>query len=181
MDHLTFAQLLGNYGEFVGAIAVVVTLGYLAVQIRQNTRSQDEHRKAVVAQSARDVDLYLANWHLEMAQNAELKRVMQESQPMDRRREDYSDLEWYELHCLAASLLFPFQAQYIHGQLQVGHDEQLHYQLGIAKGMVTNLPVWRDWWEQVQEDQLFAPGFMKAVNDHSGFVPDMQNVFPDRS
>ena len=39
MDHLTFAQLLGNYGEFVGAIAVVVTLGYLAIQIRQNTRS----------------------------------------------------------------------------------------------------------------------------------------------
>ena len=37
MDHLTFAQLLGNYGEFVGAIAVVMTLGYLAVQIRQNT------------------------------------------------------------------------------------------------------------------------------------------------
>jgi hypothetical protein len=38
MDHQAFAQLLGNYGEFVGAIAVVVTLGYLAFQIRQNTR-----------------------------------------------------------------------------------------------------------------------------------------------
>ena len=50
------AQLLGNFGEFVGAIAVVVTLGYLAIQIRQNTRSQDQSRKAVVAQSARDVD-----------------------------------------------------------------------------------------------------------------------------
>ena len=37
MDHLTFAQLLGNYGEFIGAIAVVVTLGYLVVQVRQNT------------------------------------------------------------------------------------------------------------------------------------------------
>ena len=61
MDHQAFAQLLGNYGEFVGAIAVVVTLGYLAVQIRQNTRSQDENRKAVVAQSARDIDLHLAN------------------------------------------------------------------------------------------------------------------------
>ena len=33
MDHQAFAQLLGNYGEFVGAIAVVVTLGYLAAQI----------------------------------------------------------------------------------------------------------------------------------------------------
>jgi len=39
MDHQEFAQLLGNYGEFFGAIAVVATLGYLAIQIRQNTNS----------------------------------------------------------------------------------------------------------------------------------------------
>ena len=39
MDHQAFAQLLGNYGEFVGAIAVVVTLAYLAVQIRQSTKA----------------------------------------------------------------------------------------------------------------------------------------------
>jgi len=38
MDHQTFAQLLGNYGEFVGAIAVVATLAYLAVQIRQSNK-----------------------------------------------------------------------------------------------------------------------------------------------
>ena len=37
MDHQAFAQLLGNYGEFVGAIAVVATLAYLAMQIRQNS------------------------------------------------------------------------------------------------------------------------------------------------
>jgi hypothetical protein len=37
MDHQALAQLLGNYGELVGAIGVVITLGYLAVQIRQNT------------------------------------------------------------------------------------------------------------------------------------------------
>jgi hypothetical protein len=30
------AELLGNLGEFVGAIAVVLTLGYLALQIRQS-------------------------------------------------------------------------------------------------------------------------------------------------
>jgi len=38
MDHLTFAQLLGNYGEFFGAIAVVGTLGYLATQVRQSNQ-----------------------------------------------------------------------------------------------------------------------------------------------
>jgi hypothetical protein len=40
MDHQAIAQLLGNYGEFVGAIAVFVTLGYLAIQVRQNTNAE---------------------------------------------------------------------------------------------------------------------------------------------
>ena len=37
MSTLEYSQLLGNYGEFVGAIAIVVTLIYLAVQLKQNT------------------------------------------------------------------------------------------------------------------------------------------------
>ena len=49
MDHLTFAQLLGNYGEFIGAIAVVVTLGYLAIQIRQgNSAARADSRQSVI-------------------------------------------------------------------------------------------------------------------------------------
>jgi len=39
MDHQAIAQILGNYGEFVGAIGVVVTLGYLSLQIRQSTKT----------------------------------------------------------------------------------------------------------------------------------------------
>ena len=37
MTFVETAQLLGNFGEFVGAIAVVATLIYLTTQIRQNT------------------------------------------------------------------------------------------------------------------------------------------------
>lgn len=57
MDHQAFAQLLGNYGEFVGAIAVVATLFYLALQVKHskdateaNTRSVDENLKIAMAQ-----------------------------------------------------------------------------------------------------------------------------------
>ena len=39
MTLMETAQLLGNFGEFFGAIAVVATLGYLTVQIRQNTKA----------------------------------------------------------------------------------------------------------------------------------------------
>jgi len=37
MDLVSIAQLLGNFGEFVGAVAVVATLIYVAIQIRQNS------------------------------------------------------------------------------------------------------------------------------------------------
>ena len=42
---------LGALGEFVGAIAVVVTLAYLAIQIRQNTRSMEESKQLALAQT----------------------------------------------------------------------------------------------------------------------------------
>jgi hypothetical protein len=39
MNVIEWTALLGNIGEFVDAIAVVVTLIYLATQIRQNTNA----------------------------------------------------------------------------------------------------------------------------------------------
>ncbi len=41
----------GSIGEMVSAIAVVITLIYLAVQIRQNTHAMDEARRLALAQT----------------------------------------------------------------------------------------------------------------------------------
>ena len=41
----------GAIGEMVGALAVVVTLIYLAKQIRMNTHAMDEGRKLALAQT----------------------------------------------------------------------------------------------------------------------------------
>lgn len=40
---------LGALGEFLGSIGVIVTLIYLAIQVRQNTRSMDEAQKIALA------------------------------------------------------------------------------------------------------------------------------------
>jgi hypothetical protein len=42
---------LGALGELVSAIAVVITLVYLAIQIRQNTHSIEENRRFALAQT----------------------------------------------------------------------------------------------------------------------------------
>jgi hypothetical protein len=50
---------LGAIGEFVGSIAVVITLIYLAIQVKLNTESIDENKRALVSQTfqARASDL----------------------------------------------------------------------------------------------------------------------------
>lgn len=42
---------LGALGELLGAIGVIVTLAYLAVQIRQNTHSINENKRLALAQT----------------------------------------------------------------------------------------------------------------------------------
>lgn len=58
MSLMEMSQLLGNLGEFVGALAVVATLFYLAVQVRlgrqateANSQSLEETRKLALAQA----------------------------------------------------------------------------------------------------------------------------------
>ena len=41
MDHQAFAQLLGNCVEFLGAVAVIATLGYLAIRFGKLLLLQD--------------------------------------------------------------------------------------------------------------------------------------------
>jgi hypothetical protein len=61
MDHQAFAQLLGNYGEFLGALAVVATLGYLTLQIRQNSKMMKATVRQEWAKSSIDLIMRIAD------------------------------------------------------------------------------------------------------------------------
>ena len=61
MDHQAFAQLLGNYGEFLGALAVVATLGYLTLQIRQNSKMMKATVRQEFATSSIDLIMRIAD------------------------------------------------------------------------------------------------------------------------
>jgi len=51
MDHQAFAQLLGNYGEFVGAFGVVLSLMFVGYSIVQNTRATRAQTRHAITQS----------------------------------------------------------------------------------------------------------------------------------
>lgn len=65
MSMMELSQILGNVGDFVGAIAVVVSLIYLALQVRDNSRLIRENTKAQqmaaeISSNDGNRDLYLA-------------------------------------------------------------------------------------------------------------------------
>jgi hypothetical protein len=59
---------LANLGQVIGAIAVVISLIYVALQIRQNTN-------AVRSATAQAVHEHFANWYQLVAADAELAQL----------------------------------------------------------------------------------------------------------
>ena len=51
MDHQAFAQLLGNYGAFVGALGVVLSLMFVGYSIVQNTKATRAQTRHAITQS----------------------------------------------------------------------------------------------------------------------------------
>jgi hypothetical protein len=122
---------LGAVAEMIGAIGVIATLGYLAVQVRQNTR-------AIRAQTYDSFVSQFRNWNEPMRANQEM------AQRFHRLIEDVESLSpGVPRH--AIHVLFDFTRL----------AENLHYQ--HSEGMLSDA-VWRGW-ENTFRAYLSAPGF----------------------
>ncbi len=69
MSLMDGAQLLGNLGEFIGAIVIVATLIYLAMQVRQNSQH-------LAAQSRYNYYKGRTDLTLAVAQSGEIAEIM---------------------------------------------------------------------------------------------------------
>jgi hypothetical protein len=148
-------EAVSAIGGIAGTVAVLVTLLYVARQTSVNT-------KAVMAQSARELDLYFSNYHLEVARDPELKRIALKSN--QSTMPEFTGAEWYEFRAFAISLILPIQSQYLHDQLGIGLTENSRTYVRIASGLISTFPAWRRYWEEEQRAQTLAPGFFEAVN-----------------
>ena len=106
MDHQDFAQLLGNYGEFFGAVAVVVTLIYLSIQVRQNSLYQEKTSQIAEA----DVNYAM------LASFSRLRQMNLDNSELIRRvntGEDLKEGELYEFSLIAQETIFVLAHNYL--------------------------------------------------------------------
>jgi hypothetical protein len=154
-EEILLLNTLGNIGDFVGGIGVVVTLIYLAVQIRQNSRQIEMNTAATQA----------AAYQAELAQT----RSMNMEFIRDRKMAEWAFLDstggldaidkfrvetlWLDNFRGRQHLFLQAQGGLIRPELTSTHDSAL-------LGLFAN-PVVRDFWTR-RSDQ-FVPEFVQHV------------------
>ena len=157
-------EAIGAIGEIVGAIAVVATLGYLATQIRQNTRSD----RAASRQMILDV-LYGGAW--DTARDAELRKTTLSG--LNR----YSDLpadQKAAFHLLQLRYMGNLYNALLLRDAGSLDEESFNV---IANAFVAGLltPGGSDWWKMATQGSEIPPSVRTYVNERLSTSTELQS------
>lgn len=152
-------EAIGAVGEVLGALAVVLTLLYLARETRKNAQAID-------ATSSRDALYQISEWHREVARDPELKRILMKA--ISENSESFTAEEWVEFRLLAISLFVLYQSHFVHQSLDVGHEKLILIHIGYAQSVISSWPAWQRFWNEEVASGTFLPEFVDAVNESQG-------------
>jgi len=143
---------LGAIGELVGALAVVATLGYLAIQLRFAAKMA----QLGIAEQRRTLTQAV---HDRLVENPDFAEIWL------RGRTDYLSLneiekERFDVH--VHDLIANVQTSYIQAEL-LGEAGNLNFVRHIMTSRLNEWPFLPDWWDKNQ--RRFAPKFCEFVNN----------------
>ncbi len=149
---------LGNLGEFIGAFAVVISLVYLAIQIRQNTaqiRESSQVSRLLLQENfvSGQEELFRA-----LLENEETYRIWRlGSTTTDELPAE--DRERFGL--LLYGQMYRYHVMYQARALEPLEHERCRIQIDRFAAM----PAFRSWWSRQRSGFAFDPEFVKFVDD----------------
>ena len=146
-------EAIGAIGEVLGAIGVIVTLVYLAGQLRQNTKELRSARHESYASLSFSVNEF-------RAEHAEILAKHFSGEPL-------SDTELIVANANAQKLFVIMETTYLHYREGTLAEDIYQARMVGLTAIMTNAPI-REIWEQSKEFG-FADDFIKLVDSH---IPD---------
>ena len=155
MDHQTFAQLLGNYGEFIGSIAVLATLAYLAAQVRNSNKYE----------AAKHIDVHMDRIRerlLVVAQNEDLARIDRIAHEGGSLDEDekwrWRALTMHHILCMRDAWMRADSLGGLPGRPP-------HFYLDLLADLIKQRPAMREVWDTESPDNpAWSDEFVSYVN-----------------
>jgi hypothetical protein len=161
-------EAIGAIGEVLGAVAVVLTLIYLGIQIRQNTQQMENHFKGVDLTSFNAIDESFSRFRAMLATNPDLAELWQAT------LDNYSALEGtnkLRADALMKEWLVIYQNM-VHRTMLVNRDSGPLLMNDLMERIIArefSHQGVRQWWSQHQHD--FFPHFTALVEETLKEIP----------
>ena len=146
---------LGNLGDFVGGIGVVVTLVYLAIQIRQNTKQVKQNSRIVGLNAHRDVSKFLTEVLSKVATDPELYRLWRAGfdSPGDLSGDDRERF---------GMILFQLFTAFENADRFAELEPSLEHRMGPLEDQLLRAPAAVTWWSRQRRN--FAGPFKSRID-----------------
>ena len=149
-------EAIGAIGEVAGAFGVVVTLAFLAVQVRHSKAATDLNTHAVESRSESDAAMDFAAWHGRLASDPTLvecfDRVLSGA-------DDLAQIEVGRFRWLVGELLFIYESQYRRWRRGLITEETWQRDLDVILSFI-EIPVIRSFWQIYP----FTPGYRNLID-----------------
>lgn len=156
---------LASIGEALGGLGVIITLLYVAYEVRTNTR-------AVKANSRSESQLSLALFNETLANNAELAALF-DRLIRDGSFESFCEVDQFRLTMAIRAMIQRFEAQYF--QYEAGiMDKRVWRERQRWLASFLDMPGISEWWEAERNSAILTPDFVRRL-------AETKNTFPMRS
>ncbi len=145
---------LGNLGEFLGAIAVVASLLYLSIQVRQNTRSV----RSATAQSASET---IVGMNSLIAGDRNVAELLATGAQGAKKLDPIDQLRF---SLLVSSTFINFETMLVQNRLGLIEAEFWQSRERFFLNTILTLPGMLSWWRHNQEQ--FGEELRRYVNSH---------------
>ena len=152
-------EAIGAIGETIGAIAVIISLLYLAIQIRQNT-AQMKHSAELARLSLQE--------NFVSGQQTFFMTLLTSSNAFDvwksasANAEELDDDEREKVGLLFYDQMYRYQVMY---QARV-IDPQETDRLSVQLDRIAHLPSFEGWWTRQRDAFDYDPPFVQLVDAH---------------
>jgi hypothetical protein len=148
-------EAVSAIGQVVGAAGMIVSILYLAQQIRANTRAtkasasfEATHSWALLNETLASHTDEMVSWQLKVGTATGTS--------------DFSDIEWIRLTLVWRAVVQRLEGQYYLQRYGLLEPDLWRKRSGIVRGFI-DLPVGRIWWERERSLATFTDEFVAAI------------------
>ena len=148
-------QDLASIAEILGGFAVLATLVYLVIEVRDNTR-------VLKATATNDTALIWSDWNTMMSQHPDRVLFARSMDPKESL-ENFDPTEQVTLDFLGRGVLQKWAAGFYQYEAGILDAEQWDNWITYCRSFLV-LPVWAAWWSVEREAPVHPQKFIAAIN-----------------